>query len=321
MISKNSPFISIIFPNWNGKDDVIECLDSLSNLNYLRSQLEVIISDNGSTDGSQLIIKEKFSNMAKEGWNSLLLIENKENLGASQAINIGIKQASPRSKFFWILDNDVIVNENALKELTEIALKSKIIGIVGSINYFFDKPSKIWYSGWMVNWKTLYFKPVVLKEDRGLKYVNVDCVPGCSFLIKRDVLLDIGLYDPTFFLYFNEIDLCLRTKKAGYNIVATLHSKTWHKVSSSTRKNSELKTYYTIRNFINLMKKHASPSNFILFIIQLMIMTIPRKIVSFFMCRNLKAMIFLLKGFRDGIVLTNPSIYKNKSNLSTILQA
>ncbi len=110
MNNEHFPFVSVVFPNRNGKDDTLECLNSLRKLEYPKNRLEIIISDNGSTDGSQKAIKELFSTMKNERWYNLKLIENKQNLGPCVARNKGIEKANKRYKYIWLMDNDIVRN-------------------------------------------------------------------------------------------------------------------------------------------------------------------------------------------------------------------
>ena len=160
MPEENYPFVSIIFPNWNGKNDVFDCLNSLRKLDYPKDKLEIIICDNGSTDGSQEAIKQRFSTMANEGWFALKLIEIKRNIGPSLARNKGTAASEENFSYIWMIDNDIVVDIKAINEMLKISEISGKIGILGSVNYDFNNPNKMTLSGGMIDWSTLTMKNI-----------------------------------------------------------------------------------------------------------------------------------------------------------------
>ena len=301
MIIEDFPFITIVFPNWNGKDDVFECLSSLRKQSYPLYKIEIIIIDNCSTDGSQKAILRLFAEMKKDGWHGLELIENKTNMGSSIARNVGIRASFKKSKYIWMLDNDIVADSNALKELVELGEKYRKIGILGSVNYYYNNPEEIYHLGNMLNWKTWLFRHIYEKELTNSNTYFVDCVATSSLLIKKEIINDIGMLDPEYFCYFNDIDWCLRAKKSGYRICFLRNSKIWHKVSHSTNKISGFKIYYTTRNMIRLIKKNAPHKKYIIFLLYLFIYFLPRNLVLLILQKNISILSSLLKGLRDGL--------------------
>ena len=297
MKKEDFPLVSIIIPNWNGKDDVIECLYSVRKQEYPREKIEIIIVDNGSSDGSQKEIKLTFAKMQKEKWLNLEIIENKENLGSSIARNAGIKAAFKKSKYIWMLDNDIVADSNALKELVDLGQKYKKVGILGSVNYYSNNPKEIYYLGSMLNWKTWLFRNIDERELTNSNVYFVDCVATSSLLIKREIINEIGMLDPEYFCYFNDIDWCLRAKKSGFKICFLRNSKIWHKVSRTTNKIPGFKIYYTIR----VVKKNAPRKKYIIFLLYLFIYYLPRNLVLLILQKNISVLSSLLKGLRDGL--------------------
>ena len=302
MTKEDFPLVSIIVPNWNGKDDVLECLYSVRKQQYPKDKLEIIIIDNGSTDGSQKEIKLVIAKMQKEKWIHLELIENKINLGSSIARNQGIRASYEKSKYVWMLDNDIVAAPNALKELVELGEKYRGIGILGSVNYYYNNPEEINYLGSMLNWKTWLFRDIYEKELANSNAYFVDCVATSSLLIKKEIINEIGMLDPEYFCYFNDVDWCLRVKKSGYKICFLRNSKIWHKVSHSTNKIPGFKMYYTIRNMIKLIKKNAPRRKYIIFLLYLFIYFLPRNLVLLILQKNISILSSLLKGLRDGLI-------------------
>lgn len=263
------PFVSIIFPNFNGKNDTLECIDSLCYLDYPKDKLEVIITDNGSNDGSQVAIKEKFKNISNFGWHKLLLLENKENKGAVEAYNRAIKNAHSNFNYIWKLDNDVILDNKSLINLVNLAEKNSKIGILGSKDYYNDEKNIIWSAGGKVSYFRGSVKNIGVDEKDNGQYEEMkdtDYVGGCSLLIKKEVINKIGLLDKNYFVYFDETDWCIKASQANYRVVYQPKSIVYHKVSRTTKPNSPFYIYYFTRNNLYFMKKHAKWYHWLVFI-------------------------------------------------------
>jgi GT2 family glycosyltransferase len=310
MSDDKHPFVSIIFPNWNGKDDVLECLNSLRRLEYPKKKLEIVIIDNGSNDGSQKAIRQKFSEMNKKKWFSLKLIENKKNMGPTVARNQGIKSAYEDHNYIWMMDNDIVVDKNALKEMLKVVEYDSNIGIVGSTNYYYDDPHKICSSGGMINWKKGITKNVIGKNLKGSNILKVESVFGCSLLIKKELIQRLGLFDQDYFCYFNDTDLCVRAKKAGYEIIVATFSKVWHKISHSTINFSGFKKYFMTKSRIILIRKNANLLNFLYFFTYLFLLYLPWESIKTIFRKKISDLIYMYRGVYDGFFLKKSHFYK-----------
>ena len=136
------PSVTVIVLNWNGKDLTIECLESLKQVNY--SNFNILVVDNGSTDGSVELLKEKFSEV------SILVLE--KNLGYAGGNNRGfdsLKHDQP--EFVIFLNNDTIVDENFIEPLVEQLLTHKKASQTVPKIYYENDPKLIWYAGGIVN--------------------------------------------------------------------------------------------------------------------------------------------------------------------------
>lgn len=267
------PFVSVIFPNYNGKKDSLECLESLSRLNYPKEKLEIIVVDNGSSDGSPQAILDFFEKIQNQNWANLLLIENKENLGAPKAYNQGIKAAKLDFDYLWKLDNDVIVDKNSLKKMVEFLEVDKKTGLASGKIYYHEIGNN-WYSAtvtkptfWAIGGKINYFFGNFRNVAKNQKDVgqyetprgNFDFLPGCATLIKKEVIKKTGLFDEKYFVYYDETDFCLRARRAGYDLMYIPSAKIWHKASRTTQEGSYFKNYYLTRNKILFLRKFKKP--------------------------------------------------------------
>jgi len=240
-----SPLISIIILNWNGKEMTEECLNSL--LPQITTSFEVIVVDNGSTDGSLEYLKKKFP--------FIKLIKNKENLGYAGGNNLGVKNA--KGNYVLILNNDIVLDNNFLKEILKHKNKADILGVK---NYYYDKKNTIWAIGSKLNnWIMKSSLVGNKKEDKGqLDKIKVDYIVGSAMLINKKVIDKIGFLNAEYFAYCEETEWQIRAKNAGFKTSWIPTAKLWHKVGFSTGGGrTPLSAYYLIRNRAYLIKNFS----------------------------------------------------------------
>lgn len=237
----NYPKVSIIVLNWNNFKDTKECLESLEKISYPNH--EIIVVDNGSTDGSSKEIQKIFP--------QYIYIYNDSNLGFTGGNNVGMKHAvkTGADYIFWI-NNDMIVDKGFLELLVE-TMKNEKAGLVGPAIYYYSQREKLCGGGIYLNfWKT---------KIKGYKFTGklreVDALSGC-FLIKKQVIDKIGCFYEPYFFNFEEFDYCLQARKAGFKIFCEPKSKIWHKVGVTLGKTPATATYYFYRNRLLLIKRN-----------------------------------------------------------------
>lgn len=279
--SLNIPKVIIIILNWNGWSETIECLESLYQIEY--QNYDVIVIDNGSKDDSiekiydyclgknkvespyfsyqfknkPILLFELNKKQFKKGGGlksnffgtpfnrRLILISLKKNSGFTGGNNIGctyaLKTFNP--DYILLLNNDTVVEKRFLNELVEVSERSKDIGIVGPEIRFYDKPNEIQFG-------ERYEK---IKEPSIVGFVS-----GCAFLIKTDLIKTIGLFDPLFFTYWEEVDYIARSTKIGYKVMyVPTQNKVFHKHAVSSKKVPGLVDFFYNRNYVILSKKHS----------------------------------------------------------------
>ncbi len=244
-----TPQVAIIVLNWNGRDDSLACLNSVTRLDY--PAYRVIVVDNGSVDESVPLIREQFP--------AATVIENEENLGYVGGNNVGLTQAVRMgADYALLLNNDTQVAPDMLSLLVKAASSDPAVGIVGPLIYYFDRPDVIWSAGGVIDWDHGYTRMIGLdQEDRG-QLGNaprpVDFVTGCALLIKVPLIEQIGPLDPRFFAYYEETEWCVRAARAGYKILLVPQAKMWHKISPVAREMSPQVHYYMTRNRLLFLK-------------------------------------------------------------------
>ena len=291
------PKVSIIILNWNGKEDTIECLESLKNITY--PNYEILIVDNGSTDGSTEFFEKKYP--------SIEIIKNQENLGFAEGNNVGVYKVIERgTEYLLLLNNDTIVDPEFLTELVVVAESNERIGIVGPMIYFYDKKDVIQsFGSKFIKFTGKIYTYGCGLQDKGQfnKTEEKELITGCVMLINKEVIEKIGCFDPVYFAYWEDVDLCTRTLKSNYKIVVTPKSKVWHKGSKSTggymNKNAY---YYHVRNSIYYYYKNR-PKLYAIYIVYLLSIYFI-SLIGFSIIKNKFDLLeSFIKGIRDSVAI------------------
>jgi GT2 family glycosyltransferase len=269
----NYPKVSIIILNWNGLEDTVECLESLKKITY--PYYEVIVVDNGSEGNDAQVLKDRFSDY-------IHLIENDKNYGFAGGVNIGMRYAmnDPSPDYFLLLNNDTVVAPDFLDQLVKMTESDSTIGITGAKIYYYGFPNHIQSVGDRVHMMRGTTSMIGNRAVDSVEYDRqheVDFFGPC-ILIKNKVVQKIGLFDESYFCYWEDVDYCIRAKRAGYKIVYVFKARVWHKKSTrlepwyrALRKKKQVTeapyaTYYSTRNSFKFMKKHAAKWQYLAFL-------------------------------------------------------
>lgn len=250
-----SVYISII--DFNGRENTIDCLRSISELNKGDYKLNVIVINNYP---QKKLVLPSFTNLSIE------LLEPGENLGFSGGHNLGIKHALGKgADCVIILNNDTIIDKNLVAELLETAYSSQHTGIVAPKIYFYkgfefhrerykeeEKGKVIWYAGGVMDWDNVIGRHNGVDEVDTGQYDLVgptDFASGCCMLIRKEVFGKSGVFDNKYFLYYEDNDLSQRAKRFMFNIIYCPKAIVWHKNAGSVGgSGSSLQDYYITRN-------------------------------------------------------------------------
>jgi len=298
-MTKNPPFspkVIIVTLNWNGKEDTLECLASLNKINY--PNFEIVVSDNGSIDGSIDAIRTQFQEVH--------LIQNGTNLGYAKGFNSGLEYAFMNgADYVLIINNDTRVDSNVLNALVQIAESDKNIGFVSGKVYFYDDPNKIQTVGRHNHPFFLTDKLVGYGEDDLGQYDQVkeyDFLDDVFLLVSKKAYEATGGYNPNFFLYYEETDWCARIRKAGFKIVYTPHAKIWHKLGRSTGGDKgPIYTYYITRNQILFIRRNSATKYFLRYLVYLAIIS-PRRVARWLKYKRFTLISAYFRGLGSGFV-------------------
>ncbi|MDN3507044.1 MAG: glycosyltransferase family 2 protein [Simkaniaceae bacterium] len=239
--------VGVIVLNWNGREDTSQCLLSLQELT---SPVEVYLVDNGSTDGSLELFKKDFPHFR--------LIENGFNLGYAGGNNVGIELALKEGcEFIFILNNDTVVDVGIIEAFLE-SFKRESVGILGARIYRMDDPKRLDHIGGLWNGRKMDFDYVGYKAKDEDIPGELDYVCGAAIMVRREVFEKVGLFDPRFFLFWEEADFCMRARKAGFLVEHCRSAKVWHKISASFTGGKPHAAYFLWRNRLLWIERNFS---------------------------------------------------------------
>ena len=248
--------VALIILNWNGRDLLYACIDSLLKSDY--PHFQIIVVDNHSEDDSVTMCQTHFP--------TVTIIENEENLGFPKGINTGLRYAL-KQNFQWLvmLNNDITVPGDWLSHLIGGMTGDDRIGI-GGCKLLYPDGQTIQHAGAELQQPLALSHHFFYREhDEGQadQLRDVDYVTGAALCIRRETAEEIGVLDETFGpFYFEEVDYCYRARAAGWRVVYIPQAQGIHHESQSTRQLGETQRRFFHRNRILFQTKHQSADFF-----------------------------------------------------------
>lgn len=256
--------LSIIIICWNDLKVIKDCLASIFGQEH-ETQFEVLVSDNGSADGSVGYIREAHP--------AVRLLENKANLGFARANNVGIRSAL--GEYVLILNPDTVVHEGALDAWVRYAERHPEAGAFGcrvvNADGTFHAPAQVfptvrryWFEAFFVHKLARFSDFFACGEYGGWDGTTereIDWQSGCCVLFRGSVLRDLGGFDDRFFYNFEEVDLCKRVRAAGYPILYTPEPVVAHLWGQSTKRFPIRFALEKLRNRYRYFGKHFGPGS------------------------------------------------------------
>ena len=251
-ISINDPYecpkIIIVVLNWNNYEDTSECLCSLEDIDYPR--YDIVVVDNGSSDGSGSRLEEDFPNVD--------VLFNSENKGFAAGNNVGINFAlESNADYILLLNNDTVVGCDFLTQLVRTAESNKNAAIVGGIIYEADSDN-IWFSG-------ASFIPSLVKSRH---YTSIqqeapyetDYVTGAMMLLRAGFLNQVGNLNEDYFFGYEDVDISFEARKRDRDVLITPTSEIYHKVGNSAGNYNPFRYYHSTWNRLKFANNHLSIS-------------------------------------------------------------
>ncbi len=243
------PFVSAIVVNYNGKRYLDDCLSSLAAQDYPRDQYEMIVVDNGSSDGSVEAIRARFP--------TVRLIPLSRNRGFAAANNEGFRQA--KGDYLALLNNDTLVDRHWLSALVDAIGVQPTIGATTSKILFKDDPGRINNVGLVLCRDGSGADRGYGERDEGQFDEPAEVFAGCgaSVLLRRTMLDDVGSFDECLFMYYEDLDLFWRARLRGWTVCYAPRSVVYHVHCGSSVEGSSFFLYHAERNRVLVNCKNA----------------------------------------------------------------
>jgi len=266
-------------------------------LNSAYPNFEVILVDNGSDDGSVELIEKLFRTDQR-----LKILKLRKNIGFAAGNNVGIAHCSGNYNVF--LNNDTIVDENWLNELVKIMDKGNNIGAAQSKLLDMKNPKKLDSAGDFVNcYGSVYSRG---KGENETSYNQLDTIfsaRGAAMIIKSKVLNEVGLFDPSFFMIYEDVDLCWRINLKGYKISYVPKSRVYHFSEATTSKlDYKFPLFHRTKNWFMLMLKNREMKaliryNPLIYLLGVMTLDLLKRREIESLLTRLAAVIWVIKNF------------------------
>lgn len=288
--------ISVVIVSYNTREMTMACVQSILNHNN-EHNIQIIVVDNGSSDGSANALREKFD--------GIMVIDSPRNGGFSYGNNIGFEQA--KGRYILVLNPDTEIFANTLKKCSDYMDAHQNIGVIGPrvllangqqqssmIRFFSLKQliGSIFLPGSLMRRTTVLGDPRYAALSSNDKHF-VDSISGCYMFIRRQILENVGGFDTRFFMYGEETEWCYRIRKAGYDIAYNPDIEILHHGAASTGHESEWKSVEMARGHI-LFLRFTRGKN------------VARVAVFLMLCRDILRSIFhlgktIINGFKPTI--------------------
>jgi GT2 family glycosyltransferase len=214
-----TPLVSIVILSYNGIRYLENCLDSVRKLDY--PSKEVIVVDNGSSDGSGDYVEKNYP------W--VKVIANRENLGFAAGNNVGIRIA--KGKYVFLLNQDTEIHPHCISNLVNTMETCDEVGVCGGKICLSSERNRLQHAGGKYHMVGVAIDRGFYELDEGQydEFEDVSFVCGTALMFRRDITSKLGLLDPVFFMYHEDVDFCLRAWLSGFRVRYVPNSIVYHR--------------------------------------------------------------------------------------------
>ncbi|MFZ3383838.1 MAG: glycosyltransferase family 2 protein [Candidatus Methanoperedens sp.] len=250
----NLPIVSIIVLSWNGKQYLETCLSSLVRQTY--KSIEVILVDNGSSDGTIEFVRNSFP--------GVIILRHDKNLGFAEGVNSGIRIS--KGEFIATINNDAEADANWIKSLVRVMESDPGIGCCGSKMLRYYERNIIDSAGIVVYQNGNAYDRGSEEEDKGQYDSQEEIFGACAgaALYRRKMLDEIGLFDMDYFAYLEDVDISFRMHLFGWKCIYVPDALVYHMHSATSKQASPFKLFYLERNKLWNMWKYYPAATLIM---------------------------------------------------------
>jgi len=210
--------VNLFVLNWNGRDLTLDCLSSLEKITY--PNVKVYVIDNGSSDNSVTAIRNQFPDYE--------IIGLSENYGFARGNNAGFELVKQKADYTIFLNNDTIVDPNFVEPLINAMESNSTVKQSTPKIFYADNLDYIWFGGGKVSLWAGWIRHLGIRQKDSMQFSfnrNVDYATGCCVCMRTVDFESIGMFDESFFMYGEDVDLSLRFRKQGGQILFVPESK------------------------------------------------------------------------------------------------
>jgi GT2 family glycosyltransferase len=228
-LRSTTPVVSVLLPSWNTKEHTLGFLRTVATQRYPLEAVEIIIVDNGSNDGSPAALERWLGSSEAAQLARAVLVAWPANCGIAAAYNAALENCSPSAWAVIRAESDVIWGAGVVSTLAGLLRAHSSAGVIGVRGCLFEQPSEAEHAARYVNWWT---GTVRSKDPEHL--VRCDCVFGGTFIVRRECFDRLGFFYRSDRFFADELAVCTRIRRLGYDILYTPEVRVLHKVARST---------------------------------------------------------------------------------------
>ena len=284
--------VTSVTVNWNGRDVLLRCLESLSVQDWPLQ--EIIVVDNHSTDGSVEAVRQACP--------EAVVLRNDANLGAPKGRNVGLHRALVKPvDFIFTLDNDLFAAPDCVRQLVMAMASDPTVGSVGAFIYDAQRPDRLLSAGGIIDYTQNVSRQLLRVNGADTLHPISYCGTG-HMLTRASLFREIGVLDERFIGYgFEDADFGVRTRAAGYAVCSFGKAKVWHCVHTGIGVYSFRKKYLETRNAVVFVRRYATGRQWMKYLfffmsglVGAMVLQIPRGRIG--------GVIGKCRGFMDGLL-------------------
>ncbi len=250
MMRTSQPTVYAVILNWNCVRDTLRCLASLYATEGFHN-FDVVVVDNASANDSVRVLQAWYPDLE--------ILKNRENLGYAGGNNVGLQHAFTQgADYVLLLNDDATVAPDALPALVAAAERHPSAGLLGPKLLSVDEPQWLLAAGGYFDphWRPVHRGRGEMDHGQYDREESVTFLSGCALLISRPLVETVGLLDPRFFVYYEDVDWCYRAVQASFTPTYVPQARVWHPETAERDADSQLVSYYTNRNRLLFLAKH-----------------------------------------------------------------